>query len=93
MSKPPEVAPKTEIFVDEQFGDVIIKQCTAADQSQVITLSIYDVPVVIFALKNLLREGRDITHALDREMELFRFMSERRRDQSVSFADDDSLPF
>jgi hypothetical protein len=87
------VASNTEVFVDEYFGDLVIKQSKSPDDAQSVAFSIYDVPTLICALRNLLIPGRDITRALEADVDSSLKQSLWAAERLEQFEPDDDLPF
>ena len=86
------VSENTEIDVD-YTGSVVIRQGKPSIPTQSVVISIYDVPTVIFALQNLLWEGRDRAHYFEQEctQQSEQHERSRARQQCAVFDDDDPL--
>ena len=92
MFKFKDVSEYTEVDVDDE-GRVVIRQAKPTTERQTVVLSIYDIPTVIFALRNLLWEGRDRARAFEQDCDMQFRQSEQSHLRQPRSGFDDDLPF
>jgi len=86
------VSEDTEIDVNDE-GRVVIRQSKPTAAPLSVVLSIYDIPTVIYALRNLLWEGRHRAHAFEQECKEQCAQSDRSRARQSREVLDTDLPF